>query len=150
MLFPWAACTEECETDSEPTVAKLYGEQLHNIKIFEAAGNKINNTNLPVAQATDKQHFELYANANIPAAAFSLFVGAGGAEDAGFGTKSHVLDAENAAPECPKLLGNQSNWIRNGDENGGITAASSNVLSKMSHMKPLPVSLQQENHVNYI
>ncbi|KDR13274.1 Mitotic checkpoint serine/threonine-protein kinase BUB1 [Zootermopsis nevadensis] len=92
------ACTEECETDSEPTVAKLYGEQ------------------------------------------FSLFVGAGGAEDAGFGTKSHVLDAENAAPECPKLLGNQSNWIRNGDENGGITAASSDVLSKLSHMKPLPTT----------
>jgi hypothetical protein len=142
LLFALAACTEEYETDSEPTVAKLYGEEMHKIKIFEAVGSETNNTNLPVAQATDKQHFNPYVDANIPSAAFSLYVNVGGEEGVGFGATPPVLDAEYAAPACPELLGKQSKWIRSGDEIDGIAAALSSV-SKPSHMRPSPVSLQQ-------
>jgi hypothetical protein len=142
----FSACAEEHEADSEPTVAKLYGEELHKIKMFEALDIKTQKTNLQVVQATEKQHLNSYMGSNILAA--SLCVGDESEEEAGAGAVIPMMDAENAGVACPKLLvGKQSNWIKNYCENDGTTAASSNVLPKPSHMKPSPVSIQQKNHV---
>jgi hypothetical protein len=138
------------ETDNEPTVAKLYGDELHNIKIFEAVENNIKETNLQVAQATGQQHFNSYVDANIPAAASGLYVDVGREEDFGIGAMSPVLDAENAASACPELLGMQSNWVRNDDENDGIIGASSTASLKPTHMRSSPVSLQQKDSLEHI
>jgi hypothetical protein len=124
-MLPFALA--ECDADREPTVAKLYGEELHKIKLFEAVGSKINNTDLPVVRGTARQHF-------------SSSVDVGGEEGVGSGAILCVLDAENAASVCPERLGKQSNCIRNDDENDSIAAALSNVLLKPSHMTSIPVS----------
>jgi hypothetical protein len=125
-----SACTEEQGADNEPTVAKLYGEELHRIKLFEAADSETKKTDLPVAQATEKQHFNLYVDVEDEA-------------EVGSGPVLPVMDTENAAPVCLDLLmGKQRNWLRNDDEIDDVIAASSKALPKLSYTKPSLVSLQ--------
>lgn len=124
-----SACTDEQGADNEPTVAKLYGEELHKIKVFEAADAETKKTDLPVARDTEKQQFNLYVD---------------------------VENKEEVSGQVPpvmgticadRLTGKQSNWMRNDDKIDGVITASSEALPKLSHTNPSLVSLQQQNHI---
>jgi hypothetical protein len=84
----FCACVGKHGTKGEPTVAKLYGEEMHKIKVFEAVEHRKRNTNLPLAQAPEKQNFNLYVDLD---------------EEDRFGTVSHVVDTEDVAPEFPDI-----------------------------------------------
>lgn len=138
-----SARTEEQGPDNEPTVAKLYGEELHKIKVFEAANSETEKTDLPVAHDTEKQHFNVYMDSNIAAAPFSLHVDVEDKEEVVSGHVPPVMDTI-----CLDLLmGKQSNWMRNDDKIDGVITASSEALPKLSHTNPSLVSLQQQNHI---
>jgi hypothetical protein len=143
-----SAYTEEQGADSESTVAKLYGEELHKIKVFEAAESGAKKRDLPIADATEKQHFNLNVDFDIAAAPFNIYVDAEDEESVGSGRGPPEMETENVAPECLDLLmGKQSNWMKNVDEIDGVIAASSKLLPMLSHTKPSLVSLQQQNHI---
>jgi hypothetical protein len=140
-----SACTEEQVTDKEPTIARLYGEELHKIKVFEAVDSETKKTKLPVSDTTEKQHFNSNLASNIPAAAaFNFFVDAEDEERHGSRQVPTGVKPVNVAPDCLDLLmRKQSNWMINDD----VIAASSKVLPKLSDTKPSLVSLQQQNHI---
>jgi hypothetical protein len=118
----FGAHTGRLGTNGELTAAKLYGEELHRIEVFEAVESEKRNTSLSLVQAPEKQNFNLCVDVEDE-------------EDDGFGAVPHG-DTENMAPEV--LLGK----IRRVDEMVGKTAASSEVLPK-SDTEPPHVSLQQ-------
>lgn len=140
-MFSLSACTDEQGADNEPTVAKLYGEELHKIKVFEAADTETKKTDLPVARDTEKQQFNLYVDSNIPAAPFNLHVDVENKEEIVSGQVPPVMGTV-----ClDRLTGKQSNWMRNDDKIDGVITASSEALPKVSHTNPSLVSLQQQN-----
>jgi hypothetical protein len=138
-----SACREEQVADNEPTVARLYGEELHKIKAFEVADSGTKKTHLPASHTTEKLHFNLNVDSNIPGAAFNIYVNA---EDEGRVESVQVateVEPVNAAPDCPDTsMRKQSSRMGNDDDIGGVIAASSKVLPKLSHTKHSLVSLQ--------
>ncbi|PNF15654.1 hypothetical protein B7P43_G15592 [Cryptotermes secundus] len=125
-------CTDEQGADNEPTVAKLYGEELHKIKVFEAADTETKKTDLPVARDTEKQQLNLYVDSNIPAAPFSLHVDAENKEEVVSGQVPPVMGTV-----ClDRLMGKQSNWMRNDDKIDSVITALSEALPKLSHTNP--------------
>lgn len=142
LFLSLSACTEEQGADNEPTVAKLYGDELHKIKMFEAAHSETKKTDLPLAQDTEKQHFNLYVDSNIAAAPFNLHVDVEDKEEVVSGQVPPMMDTI-----CHDLLmGKQSNWMRNDDKIDGVITASE-ALPKLSHTNPSLVSLQQQNYI---
>jgi hypothetical protein len=109
--------------------------------VFEAVESETKKTDLPVAQDTEKQHFNLYVDSNIPAAPFNLHVGVEDEEKVTSGQVPPVMGTLCLDP----LMGKHSNWMRNDDEVDGVIAASSKAFPKLSHTKPSLVSLQQQN-----
>jgi len=110
-------------TKGDLTAAKLYGEEMQEIRVTEAVECEKRNTSLPLVQATEKQNFNLCLDVKDE-------------EDDGFGAVPHG-DTENIAPELFLF-----EKLRRVDEVVVKTAASE-VLPKLSDSEPPHVSLHQ-------
>jgi len=108
--------------EGDLTAAKLYGEEMREVKVIEAVECEKRNTNLPLVQATEKQNFNLCVDVKD--------------EEDGFGAVPHG-NTENIAPELFLF-----EKLRRVDEVVVKTAASE-VLPKLSDSEPPHVSLHQ-------
>jgi len=105
------------------TAAKLYGEEMQEIRVIEALEFEKRNTSLPLVQVTEKQSFNLCVDVKDE-------------EDDGFGVVPHG-DTENIAPELFLF-----EKLRRVDEVIVKTVAS-DMLPKLSDSEPPHVSLHQ-------
>jgi len=110
-------------TEGDLTAARLYSEEMQEIKVTEAVECEKRNTSLPLVQDTEKQNFNLCDDIKDE-------------EDDGFGIVPHG-DTENIAPELFLF-----EKLRRVDEVVVKTAASE-VLPKLSDSEPPHVSLRQ-------
>jgi hypothetical protein len=147
-FFSLSVCREEQVADNEPTVARLYGEELRKIKVFELADSETKKTHLPAPHTTEQRHFNLNLDSNVPAAASNFCVEAEDEERVGSVQVPTEVEPVNAAPDCLDILmGKQSSQMGNDDEIDGVIAASSKMLPKLSHTECSLVSLQQQKRV---
>jgi len=106
-------------TKGEPTAAKLYGEEMQEIRVIEAVECEKRNTSLPLVQATEKQNFNLCVEVK---------------DEEGDGLVAVLHgDTENVAPELFLF-----EKLRRVDE-----VVASEVLPKLSDSEPPYVSLHQ-------
>lgn len=110
-------------TEGDLTAAKLYGEEMHEIKVIEAVECEKRNTSLPLVQAIEKQNFNLCMDVEDK-------------EDDGFGAVPHG-ETENIAPEHFFF-----ETLRGIDE-VVVKTDVSEVLPKLSDIEPPHVSLHQ-------
>ena len=109
-------------TEGDLTAAKLYGEEMPEIKVIEAVECEKRNTSMPLVQAIEKQNFNLCTDVED--------------EDDGFGAVPHG-ETENIAPELFFF-----EKLRRVDE-VVVKTAVSEVLPKLSDIEPPHVSLHQ-------